>query len=145
MSGELLYRDVEGLLHEKAEVSRHHAIPRCRTRGIRQRRFVNSYGLVLPMLNEWHNQGDTALHNNVPLAKMPSDRTRHVIQEFMRQDDTMGVYSRFFAITDFVIDLADRTSDVLIGREAERLAENFMQQGPFVLNGMVEVVNDTRV
>jgi len=135
-----LYRDVYGELHEKAEIDRHHVIPRCKAKGRHQRRFINSYGLVLPMLKVWHNEGDNALHNNVPLPNMPSDRFRSRLEAFMREDDTVGVYDKFFAISGFVHDLALDYKDTQVEREAARLSFNLEQQGAFILQGMVEVV-----
>jgi hypothetical protein len=135
-----IYRDIEGELHRRKDISRHHVFPRCKAKGTAAKHFINQAGLVLPMLNEFHNEGSEALHNNVPLPPMPDSRLRHLINQYTSQDFEPNIYDRFINIAGFITDLAETATNPQIGRQCERIANNLAQQTPFILLGQVELV-----
>jgi hypothetical protein len=135
-----IYRDVEGELHRHKDVSKHHVFPRCKAKGTPARHFINQAGLVLPLLNEYHNIGEEALHNNVPLAPMPDSHLRHLINQYTSQDFEPNIYDRFIGIAGFITNLAETATNPQIGRQCERIATNLQRQAPFILLGQVELV-----
>ena len=135
-----MFKDIDGNLHERKEVSYHHVFPRSRAYNGYSRRFISQSGLLLPMLNETHNKGSDALHANVPLAPMPNGKLQHHINRFANTCYEDNAFDRFLAITGYINDLIDVTEDGGIARQCQRIAENIAQQAPFILLGQVEMV-----
>lgn len=144
MARAALWRDGEGVFHPKAEISSHHVFPRCQAHGNHQRQFINQHGLVLPMLDEWHNKNEKSLHKNVGFPPMPGAFLMYRINEFAKTYEERRIYDRFLGISEFIADLAINSGNDVIIKQATRISENLQQQTPFILQGMVYPVIEER-
>lgn len=135
-----MFKDIEGNLHTRSDVSYHHVIAKTNAHGQPQKRFVKQAGLLLPMLNDSHNKGKDSLHANVPNSIMPNSRFARQINQFSSQCFEANPFDRFLAIATFIGDVAVESEDTLVQRQAIRLADNLAQQAPYILQGQVEIV-----
>jgi hypothetical protein len=138
-----MYQDVYGELHPKIEVNRHHVFAQSRAIGKVATSFINQRGLVIPMLKTWHNEGDTALHNNVGLLSPPSARMIHRVNEFTADQPSQAVCDRLISIAGYIEDLAFYDGHTGLMREAYRITLNLHEQIPYILGGQVKLVPNT--
>lgn len=134
-----IYRDIEGELHPKSETSVHHVIARSLTKGPKARKFINQYVLTPRMLDRFHNAGDEALHNNVPLLAPPSVFTIHCLQQGINDLDSVGQYNQLIEFVDRVDQWSTKHANSAVRKECGRLAENMELQMPYILQGQVEL------
>lgn len=139
---EQLYLDTNGDVQPRKAWDYHHIIARSSARSKGQRNFVNQEGLVVPLFRIWHNVGATALHNNVPLAKVPDVRLARVITKTLLGNTEDNVYDRFIEVADVVKDIAEHSSDVAFSKDAKRLSRSFDMQMPYILSGQVRSIEE---
>lgn len=142
MSEALSYVDTEGVLQPRKAWDYHHIIARSSACSKGQRNFVNQEGLVVPMFRIWHNLGKTALHPNVPLARVPGMRLAREITHTLVNSIGENVYDRFIEVADVVKEIAETSEDVALSRDARRLSRNFDMQMPYILEGQVRTVDE---
>ena len=139
---ERLYLDTNGDVQPRKAWDYHHIIARSSARSKGQRNFVNQEGLVVPLFRVWHNVGKTAIHANVPLARVPDMRLARVITHTLQENREDNVYDRFIDVADVVKNLAEHSTDVALGRDARRLSRNFDMQMPYILSGQVRTIDE---
>lgn len=139
---EQLYLDTNGDVQPRKAWDYHHVIARSSARSKGQRQFVNQEGLLLPLFRIWHNVGKTAIHPNVPLAKVPDVRLARVITKTLLGNTEDNVYDRFIEVADVVKDIAEHSSDVAFSKDAKRLSRNFDMQMPYILSGQVRTIDE---
>jgi hypothetical protein len=140
---ERLYFDTNGDEQPRNAWDYHHVIARSSARSKGQRSFVNQEGLLLPIFRAWHNVGKTALHQNVPLARVPDIRLARIITHTLLDSVGENVYDRFIDVAGVVQDVAETSEDVALSRDAKRLSRNFTLQMPYILEGQVTLHEDT--
>jgi hypothetical protein len=139
---ERLYLDTNGDTQPRNAFDYHHIIARSSARSKGQRSFVNQEGLVVPLFRVWHNIGKTAIHANVPLARVPDIRLARVITHTLLENRGDNVYDRFIDVADVVKNLAEYSDDTALSRDARRLSRNFDLQMPYILSGQVRTVDE---
>ena len=136
----VVYLDNDGNQHGRSDWDMHHIFARSTMRTTGERNFSVARGLLLPVYKPWHNQGRNALHSNVPLAPKPCRDLMHIINRYINDDPTEGLYDRFIGINQEIHRVAETTENVGLQRNAARIAANLELQTPYILSGMVTMV-----
>lgn len=136
----VVYLDNDGNEHRASEWDEHHVFAQSKMHTTGERNFIRARGLLLPVYKKWHNQGKGALHSNVPLAPKPCRDLMHIINRYINDDTTEGIYDRFIGINQEIHRVAETTENVGLQRNAARVAANLELQTPYILSGMVTVV-----
>lgn len=139
---EQLFLDINGDVQPRKAWDYHHIIARSSARNKGQRTFVNQEGIVVPLFRIWHNVGNTALHANVPLARVPDIRLARVITHTLLENRDDNVYDRFIDVADVVKNIAEYGEDKALVRDAKRLSRSFDEQMYYVLNGQVRTIDE---
>lgn len=139
---EKLYLDTNGDEQPRKAWDYHHIIARSTANTKGQRSFVAQEGLVVPLFRIWHNVGNTALHRNVALARVPDIRLARVITRTLIENNGENVYDRFIDVADNVMWLAEYSEDDALSKDARRLSKSFTAQMPYILNGQVRDLSE---
>lgn len=139
-----MWASPEGLIYPAADITYHHVFAQSTAHSKKQRDFIGLYGLVPPMLDEWHNHTDKSLHANVPFPPMPTPDLINRVTEFANNYTERRVYDRFIGIAEYLGDLSTRSGNTDIRKQAGCIAENLSLQAPFILEGMVHPIKEDR-
>ena len=136
------YFDVEGRERVRADWNRHHVFARTMMRGIGEKQWSGLSGILLPIYREFHNEGSSSLHANVPHCPKPLPTLQHTIRLNLYEHAAEGVYDRFIHVVGAVEDVAEHTSSPALGKNAEGVLANLERQAPFILAGQV-IIGET--
>ena len=135
---ERLYFDADGNEIQRSDFDVHHVFPRHYTRGKGERAWIDLFRV--PMVKRWHNLGKESLHSNVELCPMPTKNMQHRMRLQSYADESTNPYDRFLHMNEYVHHIADTSRDIRTIWLANRIADNLERQAPYILQGMVEVV-----
>lgn len=134
----LVYLDVDGNEHCRKEWDVHHVFPKHLAKGHGEKAWIDLY--KLPMFKPYHNLGKESLHANVELCPMPTKEMQYRMRMNLYADDSESPYDKFLHMNELVHYIGETSLDTRTVWVAERIADNLERQAPYILNGMVQVV-----
>lgn len=137
----LLYRDVQGEIHQHNETSVHHLWSESYARRQGLRKWVNQRGLLYRMINPLHLPCyPTSVHSNVSFPPLPSHDLRADVTQFLKTHQHENPYDTFIDLLTFFEDGTHTQFDTNRRRECERIADNLQQQAPYIFAGQVQLI-----
>jgi hypothetical protein len=137
-----MFKDIDGRIVSKQEVSQHHVFARSLTGGGKLRKFINQTPLVPKMLNEFHHAGlPESLHTNTELLHPPELFVSFILQQTIESLDTTNPYDQLVEFAERVDYMSSKHRNTVVQKDCGRISEGLKKQLPYILRGQVEVID----
>ena len=137
-ANKFIYLNADGNEIPRNAFDTHHVFPRNYAKGNGEKGWIDLF--KVPIVKTCHNLGKGSLHANVELCPLPDKDMQYRMRLQSYQDDATSPYDRFINMSEQVHDIAQTSHDRRTVWLAERIADNLERQAPYILQGMVEVI-----